>query len=88
LRGQREARRGAGLGVHALESKQFGRPAARGGRQLSGGFDQPRPFHAAPEILLVQAETRDGLGPRLKLGQGEDARGQIEQDRAVFQLAA
>ena len=55
LGGQGQAGRGPCLGVHALESKQFGGSAAGRGGHPAGGFHQPRALDPAPEVLLVQA---------------------------------
>ena len=85
---QSHARRRALAQDVAAEDEQLGRPAAGLGVEAAGAFDQAAGFDQAAEVLLVQAHAGEGFDDALELQEGERGRQQLEDDGAVFDLAA
>ena len=80
--------RGRPLAQHlAPEDEQLGRTAA-GLDVLAGAFDEAGVFDQAAEVLLVEAHAGEGFDHPLELEQGEGGRQELEDDRAVLELAA
>ena len=86
--GQGQAQRLAVQRIGAAAGEQFCRAATGAGAEAARRTDQTGTLDTPTEILLVQGNAGDGLGPALQLREGKGGRHKVEQNGAVAQLAA
>ena len=70
------------------EAKQLGRPAAGAGVDPTGPLDEPGLLDQPAEVLLVEADPREGLDDALELEQGEVGGSSSKTTGRYLQLAA
>src|SRR5688572_3936566 len=84
----REPDRGGGMAHLLAETPQAGGPSAGFEGDLAGFLDQALLLDQAPEVRLVQAQPRQALDRLLELEESKGWRHQLEDERAVLDLAA